>query len=139
MSVFVLPKDRLHHASENSAMRKRHIPQGLWSNLKKISRFSKLRDLTSVDLDIEFITEARCECISFRSGRSTASVRKFFSLGMAHNMIRSFRNCSRTKEACSLFILEKGKPVARPGRKAKGRSISSFGSLVAVRVICFGK
>jgi hypothetical protein len=25
------------------------------------------------------------------------------------------------EKACSLFILDKGKPVVRPGRKAKGR------------------
>jgi hypothetical protein len=25
--------------------------------------------------------------------------------------------------ACSLFILDKGKPVVRPGRKAKGRRV----------------
>jgi hypothetical protein len=36
-------------------------------------------------------------------------------------------------QACSLDILEKGKPVARPGRKAKGRRFSA-GSLVAERV-----
>jgi hypothetical protein len=36
--------------------------------------------------------------------------------------------------ACSLFILDKGKPVARPGRKAKGRRIASGGSLVAERM-----
>jgi hypothetical protein len=36
-------------------------------------------------------------------------------------------------QACSLKILEKGKPVARPGRKAEGRLISA-GSLAAERV-----
>jgi hypothetical protein len=36
-------------------------------------------------------------------------------------------------QACSLDILEKGKPVARPGRKAQGRLISA-GSPVAERV-----
>jgi pilus assembly protein Flp/PilA len=39
-------------------------------------------------------------------------------------------------EACSLFILDKGKPVARPGRKVKGRRIVSGGSLTAERVTC---
>ena len=36
------------------------------------------------------------------------------------------------REACSLFILEKGKPVARPGRKAvdHNRLIKRGGSLV---------
>ncbi len=34
-------------------------------------------------------------------------------------------------KACSLFILDKGKPAARPGRKAKGRRIVSGGSLAA--------
>ena len=37
--------------------------------------------------------------------------------------------------ACNLFILDKGKPVARPGRKAKGRRIVSGGSLAAEGVI----
>jgi hypothetical protein len=43
-------------------------------------------------------------------------------------------------QACSLTILEKGKPVARPGRKAEGRLIS-VGSLAAERVKtnAFGK
>jgi hypothetical protein len=36
-------------------------------------------------------------------------------------------------QACSLYILEKGKPVARPGRKAKGR-LETAGSPVAERV-----
>lgn len=39
------------------------------------------------------------------------------------------------KMACSLFILDKGKPVARPGRKAKGRRTVSGGSLAAERVM----
>jgi hypothetical protein len=36
-------------------------------------------------------------------------------------------------QACSLFILDKGKPVVRPGRKAKGRR-ETDGSLAAERV-----
>jgi|GEM_PF-6426087 len=31
----------------------------------------------------------------------------------------------REIRACSLFILDKGKPVARPGRKTKGRSVQA--------------
>jgi hypothetical protein len=38
-------------------------------------------------------------------------------------------------KACSLFILDKGKPVARPGRKAKGRRTVSVGSLATERVM----
>ena len=38
-------------------------------------------------------------------------------------------------KACNLFILDKGKPVARPGRKAKGRRTVSGGSLAAEGVI----
>lgn len=37
--------------------------------------------------------------------------------------------------ACSLFILDKGKPVVRPGRKVKGWRIVFAGSLTAERVI----
>jgi hypothetical protein len=45
------------------------------------------------------------------------------------------------KEGLHLFILEKGKPVERPGRKAKGRRDVTDGSLAAegmMRII-FGK
>ena len=38
-------------------------------------------------------------------------------------------------KACSLLILDKGKPVARPGRKAKDRRIDSGGSLATERMI----
>jgi len=38
------------------------------------------------------------------------------------------------RKACSLLILDKGKPVARPARKAKGRRIISGGSLAAERI-----
>ena len=38
-------------------------------------------------------------------------------------------------KACSLLILDKGKPVARPGRKAKDRRIVSGGSLAAERIM----
>ena len=41
----------------------------------------------------------------------------------------------RVTKARNLFILDKGKPVARPGRKAKGRRIVSVGSLVAEGVM----
>jgi hypothetical protein len=37
-------------------------------------------------------------------------------------------------KACNLFILDNGKPVARSGRKTKGRRIVSGGSLVAERM-----
>jgi hypothetical protein len=47
----------------------------------------------------------------------------------------SDRRDSCVTEACSLFILDKGKPVVRPGRKAKGRPIVSAGSLAAERVM----
>jgi hypothetical protein len=35
-------------------------------------------------------------------------------------MVSTLANYARL-QACSLDILDKGKPVARPGRKAKGR------------------
>jgi hypothetical protein len=50
-------------------------------------------------------------------------------------MTLSERRDSGAAKACSLFILDKGKPVARPGRKAKGRRIVSAGSLAAERVL----
>jgi hypothetical protein len=48
----------------------------------------------------------------------------------------SDRRDSCVSEACSLFILDKGKPVARPGRKAKGRRIVSGGSQAAEGMMC---
>lgn len=47
-------------------------------------------------------------------------------------------NLSKRWDSCaanSLFILDKGKLVVRPGRKAKGRRIVSADSLAAERVI----
>jgi hypothetical protein len=46
----------------------------------------------------------------------------------------SDRRGSCVIKACNLFILDKGKPVARLGRKAKGRRMVSGGSLAAERV-----
>jgi hypothetical protein len=47
-------------------------------------------------------------------------------------MVSTLANYARL-QACSLDILDKGKPVARPGRKAWGRLVSA-GGLVAERV-----
>jgi len=48
----------------------------------------------------------------------------------------SDRRDSCVAKACSLFILEKGKSVVRPRRKAKGRRFFlADGSLVAERMI----
>lgn len=41
----------------------------------------------------------------------------------------------RSTEACSLFILDKGKPVVRPGRKAMGPGDSAAVRVVAERVL----
>jgi hypothetical protein len=57
-----------------------------------------------------------------------------FSAGSA---CLSDRRMLRVNEACNLFILDKGKPAARPGRKAKGRRTTSGGSLAAERVKTF--
>jgi hypothetical protein len=57
------------------------------------------------------------------------------SLPEAFSMSLSNRWDPCVAKACSLFILDKGKPVARPGRKAKGRRIVSGGSLASERVI----
>jgi len=50
-------------------------------------------------------------------------------------MSLSDRQGFRVTKARNLFILDKGKPVARPGRKTKGRRIVSVGSLVAEGVM----
>jgi hypothetical protein len=52
-------------------------------------------------------------------------------------MSLSNRRGRSVAKACSLLILDKGKPVARPGRKAKGRRIVSGGSLAAERMEAF--
>jgi hypothetical protein len=46
----------------------------------------------------------------------------------------SDRRDFRVTLACTSLILDKGKPVVRPGRKAKGRWAVSIGSLAAERV-----
>jgi hypothetical protein len=50
-------------------------------------------------------------------------------------MSLSDRRDSCVTEACSLFILDKGKAAVRPRRKAKGRRTTSAASLAAERVI----
>jgi hypothetical protein len=47
----------------------------------------------------------------------------------------SERRDNGVSKACNLFILDKGKPAAKPGRKAKGRRMTFVGSQAAERVM----
>jgi hypothetical protein len=63
-----------------------------------------------------------------------ASPQRFFCRNRTlSELIRSAEPLCHERPATSL-ILDKGKPVERPGRKAKGRWIVSVGSLAAERV-----
>ena len=84
-----------------------------------------LCNLTFGKSDLGFMLEARRERVSLIKGRpnglpsaaclSAGDMRVVFSTKAIHARI----------QACSLNILEKGKPVARPGRKAEGRLLQS--------------
>jgi hypothetical protein len=65
--------------------------------------------------------------------RKVALVQWFLCRKHVSTSLSNWRGRCVTK-ACSLFILDKGKPVERPGRKAKGRRVVSGGSLAAERV-----
>jgi hypothetical protein len=55
----------------------------------------------------------------------------------SHDLSQAAR-FSCVKKACTSLILDKGKPVARPGRKAKGRRLVA-GSLAAERMMLFSR
>lgn len=54
-----------------------------------------------------------------RDGRKVGPAQDSSAGPRASELIQPAGFCVK---ACSLFILDKGKPVERPGRKAKGRS-----------------
>ena len=77
--------------------------------------------------------EARRVSVSLKKGRPHGLPRvACLSAGNMLVMFSTMATYARI-QACSLDILEEGKPVARPGRKAKGRLVSD-GSLAADRV-----
>ncbi len=101
--------------------------------MRNFSRFVKLSHLTSSHCDIGFNIEIECESFRFlpRGAARCFGEREFFCR-VTHSLSFSNRQNYRVLRPACLFILDNGKPVERPGRKAKGREIP--GSLVAERV-----
>ena len=89
--------------------------------------------MTFSESDLGFIVEARRESVSLRVEKVERPTRcNVLSAGRRIELlIQKAGRCAN--QACSLFILDKGKPVARPGHKAKGRR-KAAGSLAAERV-----
>ena len=89
--------------------------------------------MTFPESDIGFNVEARRESVSLRVEKVERPTRcSVLSAGKRIEIL--FQKAGRcANQACSLFILDKGKPVVRPGRKAEGRR-ETDGSLAAERV-----
>jgi len=94
---------------------------------------TKLLDLTFPESDIGFIVEARRASVSLNVEKAERPTQcGVLSAGNFFYIL--FHKAGRyANQACSLFILDKGKPAVRPGRKAKGRRVAA-GSLAAERV-----
>ena len=105
----------------------------LCRDLHNRSRFPKASNLTTGESDIGFKCEVRRESVSLcGEPRGGPGVGVFPP--ESRMMSLSDRRDFCVTKACNLLILDKGKPVARPGRKAKGRRIVSVGRLAAERV-----
>jgi hypothetical protein len=98
-------------------------------------------DLTTNETDLRFPVEVGRMGVSRSAkwSRREAVPAQEFLCPMCGSMSFSNWRDSCVAKACSLLILDKGKPVARPARKAKGRRMISGGSLAAERIVVFGK
>jgi len=100
---------------------------------------SKLLDLTSREDDLVFNTEARhgaskTFCAMPPGTAVAVRARECESADSGFSRLVYVARLSCGRKACTSLVLDKGKPVARPGRKAKGRRLSA-GSLAAERVL----
>jgi hypothetical protein len=100
---------------------KRRIRRKVEINSYYRQRLIKFPDLTFSESDIGFNVEARRESVSLRVEKAERPTQcSVLSAGKRiHVLFQKAGRCAN--QACSLFILDKGKPVVRPARKAKGR------------------
>lgn len=115
-------KPRRDSSTNRGGMKCSYNRNRIWKILLQTGEFSKFRGLTFEKDDLDYMVKARrtVRRRAFLRQPGVASTQRCFSAGSGTNELNHpEKPCVHL--ACSLFILDKGNSVARPGRKAKGR------------------
>lgn len=89
--------------------------------------------MTSAESELGFIQKANAKAAAFEERREAFRRENLKRRATFVELVLPAKVFASSRPA-SLFILEKGKPVARPGRKVKGQRVTA-GSLTAERVM----